>query len=266
MQKTIRFATFLAPSMYPVYEAIARYVGKRLGIQTELFVGSSFDQFSNGEAEVGFICGLPYVELARQAPAPVEPLVAPVLEGERYGGKPVYFSDVIVRADSPYQSFLDLRGCSWSYNDLDSHSGYNITRYHLVKLGETGGFFGRVVEAGFHQRSIELVVNGEVDASAIDSQVLAIAMRDRPELAQSLKVIDSLGPATIQPVVTAARLPDSVKAELREVFVEMGADPAARADLQQGFVESFVPVEDATYDDIRLMLAAAESAGFMTIR
>jgi hypothetical protein len=43
---------------------------------------------------------------------------------------------------------------------------------------ETSGFFGEVVEAGFHETSIRMVAAGDVDASAIDSQVLAIAMRD----------------------------------------------------------------------------------------
>lgn len=28
----LRFATFLAPAMYPVYEFISRYVGRRLGV------------------------------------------------------------------------------------------------------------------------------------------------------------------------------------------------------------------------------------------
>ena len=45
------------------------------------------------------------------------------------------------------------------------------------------GFFARVVEAGFHQRAIRLVAAGVVDAAAIDSQVLAVELRDHPELA-----------------------------------------------------------------------------------
>lgn len=65
-----------------------------------------------------------------------------------------------MRADSPLRSFADLRGRSWSYNDLNSHSGYNVTRHRLVQMGETHGFFSRVVEAGSHQRSIRLVAGG----------------------------------------------------------------------------------------------------------
>jgi phosphonate transport system substrate-binding protein len=190
ISRPLRFATFLAPNMLPLYEFITRYVGDRLGVPTALGVGSCYDGLA-GQAEVSFLCGLAYIELVRQG-EPIEPIAAPLLHRERYRGRPVYFSDVIVRRDSPLRSFADLRGRSWSYNEPYSHSGYGITCYHLVRLGETNGFFGRVVQAGWHERSIRLVHSGAVDASAVDSQVLAVALRDQPGLAAGLRVIDSL--------------------------------------------------------------------------
>jgi phosphonate transport system substrate-binding protein len=261
---SLRFATFLAPNMLPVYCFITRRVGERLGCATELVVGSRYEQLGP-EADVGFVCGLPYVELARRPDPPVEPLAAPVLQGERYAGRPVYFSDVIVRRDSPFRCFTDLRGCTWSFNEPSSHSGYGITRYWLVRLGETRGYFGKVVQTGWHERSIRLVAAGEVDASAVDSQVLAVALREHPELAERIRVIAALGPSTIQPVVAARRLSAQLKSALRTVLVELADDAAGRAQLAQGFVERFVAVDDADYDDIRDMLAAAEAAAFLTL-
>ena len=265
-QGRIRFVSFLAPNMFGVYRFVADYVGEKLGKQAELTVGRSFDEFAEGESDVGFLCGLPYVELARLPRPPVVLLAAPVLKGARYGGRPIYFSDVIVRADSPFRSFSELRGSVWAYNDPDSHSGYNVTRHRLVSMGETEGFFGRVVEAGSHQRSIKMVCSGEIDAAAIDSQVLSVELRDRPALREQIKVIDTLGPAGIQPVVAASRLPDELKAAVREALLAMGDDPAARKILDQGFVERFVAVTDDDYEDVRAMLVAAEEADFMTLR
>jgi phosphonate transport system substrate-binding protein len=265
MPYVLRFATFLAPNVLPVYRLVADRVGECLGCRAELAVGSSFAAFADGEADVGFICGLPYVDLMDQPAPPVELLAAPVLMGERYGGRPIYFSDVIVRRDSPARSFADLRGRSWAYNDLDSHSGYNLTRYRLVEMGETSGFFGKVIEAGWHQRAIGMVASGEIDGAAIDSQVLAIELRDHPELARHICVIDTFGPSTIQPVVAARRLPSRTKEELRAVLLALGSDPTARDALAAGFVERFVEVVDADYDDIRRMRDAAIAAGFSTI-
>ena len=262
----LRVVTFLAPSVLPVYQAVADYLGARLGIEMELRVGRSFDEFERGEADLGFICGLPYIQLADRRPAPVELVAAPVLQGERYGGLPVYFSDVIVRRDSPFQTFEELRGRSWSYNDPDSHSGYGVTRYYLAKMAETRGFFGKVIEAGFHQESIRLVRVGEVDASAIDSQVLAVAMRDDPSLGDEVRVMASLGPSTIQPVVAASALPEGMKSDLQAAILTMHREPEIRERLALGFVERFAPVTDSTYDDLRHMLRVAEEADFLVLR
>jgi phosphonate transport system substrate-binding protein len=261
----LTFATFLAPNLLPVYRCVADRVAARLGCQTELVVGKDYGQLAAG-VDVSFVCGLPYVHLARKSAPPVVPLAAPVLRGDRYGGRPVYFSDVIVRRNSPHRCFAELRGCTWAYNEPLSQSGYGVTRYRLLRMGETRGFFRDVVEAGFHERSLRLVASGEVDASAIDSQVLAVALRDHPELAGRLRVIDTLGPSTIQPVVASTRLCPRLREDVRGVLLELGGDPEARRHLDHGFVERFDAVGDEHYDDIREMLRAAESADFLTLR
>jgi ABC-type phosphate/phosphonate transport system substrate-binding protein len=262
----LRFGTFLAPNIMPVYETVTEEVGRRLGIATELVVETDYAACAEDENEVCFVCSLPYVEFERQGISPAVPIAAPVLEGERYGGRPVYFSDVIVHRDSPFASFLDLRGRSWAYNEPLSHSGYGITRYHLVEIGETHGFFGEVIEAGFHEESIRMVAESEVDASAIDSQVLSVAMRDEPSLARSLRIIDALGPSTIQPVAVSKRVPPEVCAEIQLILTTMHEDEDVRARLAQGLVQRFVPVGPSSYDDIRMMRDACEAAGFMQIR
>ena len=238
----------------------------RSAIPAELVVGTSFDQFVAGEIDAGFICGLPYVQLMRDSPAPVEALAAPLLAGDRYAGRPVYFSDVVVRRGDDAHSFADLRGRSWAYNDRDSHSGYNLTRYILVSMGQTSGFFGRVTAAGSHQQAIRMVAAGDVDASAIDSQVLAIELRYHPELSNAIEVIDTLGPSTIQPLVGATHLPPLLRSELRQIVTDTHRDAATREALAHGFVERFLPVSDVDYDDIRRMLRAREAQGFLTLR
>jgi phosphonate transport system substrate-binding protein len=261
----LRFATFLAPNMRPVYRFLAERIGERLGRPVELVVGSSFDQFGRGEVDLGVICGLPYVWLAGRRPPPVEPLAAPVLAGARYGGRPVYYSDVIVSRDGPITCLEELRGRSWAFNEPASHSGHTVTLYSLVRMGARPGFFARVVEARFHQRAIRLVHAGAVDAAAIDSQVLAVELRDHPGLGAGLRVVGAFGPSTIQPVVAASRLPARLKEQVRELLVGLGDDPDARPVLDYGLIDRFAPVGDAAYDDIRAMLATVEAVGWTSL-
>jgi phosphonate transport system substrate-binding protein len=262
----LRFGTFLAPNIMPVYQAVADEVGRRLGIETELVVETDYATCAEDKNEVCFVCSLSYVEFERQGIMPAVPIAAPVLDGDRYGDRPIYFSDVIVHRNSPFRSFLDLRGRSWAYNEPLSHSGYGITRYHLVELEETQGFFSEVIESGFHETSMRLVAAREVDASAIDSQVLAVALRDDPSLARSLRIIDALGPSTIQPVGVSWRVPLELRRQIQDVLTSMHEDPAARERLALGLVKRFVPVGPSSYDDIRMMRNASEAAGFMQLR
>jgi ABC-type phosphate/phosphonate transport system substrate-binding protein len=260
------FATYLAPNVLPVYEVVTEEVGRRLGVDTDLVVETSYESCERDVHEVCFVCSLPYVTFERRGTAPAIPVAAPVLEGERYGGRPIYFSDVIVRRDSPFGSFLDLRGRSWAYNEPLSHSGYGITRYHLLRLGETNGFFGRVVEAGFHEEAIRMVARGDVDGSAIDSQVLAVALREDPSLRHALRVVEALGPSTIQPIAVSRRVPPDLREGIRDALTGMADDPSVRRRLAVGFVERLVPVDPSSYDDIRMMVDACEAAGFTEIR
>lgn len=179
--------------------------------------------------------------------------------GRAVWGRPIYFSDVIVHKDSPIRSFIDLRGRSWAYNERLSHSGYGITRYHLVQLGETNGFLGEVVEAGFHQEAIRLVARKEVDGSAIDSQVLAVELRDHPDLANDIRVVEALGPSTIQPVAVSRRVPKDLREAIRDVLVTLAESPGVRERLALGLVERFEAVDAESFDDIRMMVDACEA-------
>lgn len=260
----LRIVTFLAPNVYPAYEMIACVIGQQLGCDVDFHTVGTHNQFNSLAPDIAFICGLPYVLMRRQA-LPIEAIAAPILRGARYAGQPVYFSDVIVRADAPFQQFSDLRGCRWGYNEEVSQSGYGITRDTLLKVGETQGFFGEVVHVGWHQRAIKAVISGKIDAAAIDSQVLEIEFIRKPELGSKLKIIAALGPSTIQPVVVNSELPIDLKKDIQQILVSLGDNIQLRPILDAALFERFVAVDDSTYDDIRAMLSAAEDANFLRL-
>jgi phosphonate transport system substrate-binding protein len=251
--QTIRFATYLAPNIYDTYAYIARYVGEKTGQPTTLTVGQSFDQIADGQVDIAFMCGLPYATQAEFPTCPFELLAAPVLHGVRYQHRPIYFSDVIVRRESSYTSFDDLRDCAWAYNQKESHSGWNIVYYSLLKRGKTPAFFGQLIETGSHQRSIAHVLNGQADATAIDSQVLDVFLAHNPTEAASLRAIDKLGPSSIPPVIIAKSVDQTLKRTIQEVLLTMHEDPQAANTLRSGAIERFVQVRDEDYQDIREM-------------
>jgi len=266
----IALGSYLAENARTTYERIAAHVGRRLGVAAQLVSGVGWEErlrmLDEGRVHVGFICGWPYAQRFDRPDRPIELLCAPVMDPARYRGEPIYFTDVVVRADSAFRSFADLRGRSYAYNGTESHSGYNVPRDHLLRLGETAGYFGRVVASGSHQASIRLVESGEVDASGIDSTVLELECHRRPGLAQALRVVEAIGPNPIPPVVIARSLAKDSKRRLTEAFLTMHEDPEGRAILADGLLARFVAVQDRDYDPVREMVRRAQAAGFLTLK
>lgn len=259
----IKITTCQAPNADFVCQAIAHYVARKLDIATEFINDIPWQAreklFDAGEIQVSWLCGLPYVWKADQDDPHLELLAAPVMDKPRYQNRPIYFSDVVVHQDSEFYSFADLRGASWAYNEPHSQSGYNITRYHLATLGHKSGYFGQVVEAGAHQVALGMVLNRQIEASAIDSTVLELELQHHPELGQRLRIIDTWGPSPIPPWVILKGVPQDIRHAIRVLLLQMYQDPQGRAILASGQMARFVQVEDRDYDPIRQMAQIAAS-------
>lgn len=260
----LRVASHLAPGVEPLYAFLADRMASRIDRRAEFVVADSYDRCARDVDDVCFVCSIPYLLLADAGRIQMEVVAAPVLRGERYGGRPVYFSDVIVARDSPFASFADLRGATLAYNEPFSHSGYMTVLHHLATLGESRDFFGRIVEAGFHETAVRMVADGRADAAAIDTQVLDIELRDHPELAGAVRRIGAIGPSTIQPVVVSrSRLTRAERDAIADALLGVHLDAAARPVLDAALVDRFVPVQAESYDDIRGMYGRVRAAGLL---
>ena len=154
----LRFGTFLAPNIMPVYQAVTEEVGRRLGLETELVVETELRGL-RGRPERGLLRLQPPLRGVRASRRRHRPSPSPrrCSRASATAAGPSTSPTSSSTATARSRSFLDLRGRSWAYNEPLSHSGYGITRYHLVELGETHGFFSEVVEAGFHEESMRMV-------------------------------------------------------------------------------------------------------------
>lgn len=252
-----------APNAEPTCRAIAHTLGQRLG-QPVRFVDDipwpeRLAGLESGEIDIGWVCGAYYVDWADRPDPTIELLAAPVMLGDRYADRPVYFSDVVVAAASPYRRFDDLRRARWAFNEPGSHSGHGVVRYHLATVGETWDYFACALASGAHQRSLQMILAGEIDASAIDSTVLETELRQQPDLAARIRVIAALGPSPIPPWIIQRRLPAELRDQLRRLFATMHHDPAGRALLSAGQMARFATVSDRDYDEIRRMRRLAEA-------
>jgi len=261
MLPAITLTSCQAPVADALVEGAAAFLRARLRLKVHCELQIPWqareERLLSGEIQAGWICGAPYVQMIDQTRAPLALLAAPVMAAPRYLDRPIYFSDVVVRADRPYATFADLRGAVWAYNEPHSHSGYHVVRYHLATLGETRAFFGRVFASGAHQRSLALILAGDADASAIDSTVLDMLTAQEPTLAAQLRVIATLGPSPMPPWVVHQSVPRALRQALTDALITMHADALGQTILRQASVARFAAVSDGDYDPIRAMLRRA---------
>ena len=265
----LRLRTYLTPSVpRSLFAYLAGYLGERLGVATELQIETRHsgppwgqpDPFSAGELDLGFFCAPPYIWLQERSDPPVE--LVPfglVFDDPRGAGRPVYFSDIVVRADHPARSFADLVDARWGYNDRESLSGYYSVLQTAAAHGADASFLGRLHDMGSHLASLRALRRGTIDAAAIDSTVLALRWRQDPALRTDLRVVHGLGPWPIQPIVMRRSLPVRVKAALTSAVGALAAAPERQRILRRWLVSGVAPMTDADFDVERAALAQAQA-------
>jgi phosphonate transport system substrate-binding protein len=258
----LKLASCMAENGEPFCQHIAVYIHTRLGIETAYINDISWQErerlFDEGKIQILWLCGLPYVQKADLHESDMELLAVPVPGGRRYQGRTIYFSDVVVKSESSFQSFADLRGSVWAYNEPRSHSGYNVVRAHLSSLFEGSRFFGKLVESGAHTTSLQMIMDGHVDGAAIDSLVLEWVLSHHPDFRERIRVIETFGPSPIPPWVISRRVREVDRERLRKLLLCMDEDPIGRAILGGGQMARFISASDTDYDPIRSMARAAE--------
>lgn len=167
----LRLVSYLAPNMFWFYEAVGAYLGRVLAVETHI-VQSQYDPLSDpvmlqDQLDIAFICGLPFVRHYRVISGQLKAIVAPVMQSSRYQDRPVYFSDIIVNAESGLKTFDELVGKTLCYNDPESNSGYNLVHQRLMQSKHPSSFFGKVIQSGSHQSSIRLVQDLRIDKKTI---------------------------------------------------------------------------------------------------
>ena len=251
----LRARTYLSPGLpRELFERVCGELASALGVRVSLTcddrssgpMAGHHDPFAAGEVDIGFVCSPSYLWLTERSTPSVELVPAGFAFADpRHGGAPVYASEVVVRDDHPASSFADLRGAVWGFNDECSLSGHVSTLLALSELGCGEEFFRDRVRTGSHHASLDGILEGRLDGAAIDSTVLALWRRARPEAASKVRVVEAWGPFPIQPIVVRKDLGDGLAGRIAEVL--LGREPG-QAEWREAFaLERFVPLSDADY-------------------
>ncbi len=254
MTSTVHITSCMAPNSHYIMRAVVDYLRQQtdlpLQFVEDLPWAERLRQLVAGKIDIGWICGAQYAHYQQAAPQ-FQLLAAPVWRGAEYANQPVYYSVVVVRSESGYQQFADLRGATWAFNEPGSFSGYLIMLDHLAKLGEGERYFGQQVEAGSHQLALAQIRSCTADVAAIDSTVWEQACHDDPAVIETLRVIARLGPNPMPPWVVQNNTPTTVQERIRNALLTMADHEVGRHTLAKTPVRRFAIVSPGLYGPMR---------------
>jgi phosphonate transport system substrate-binding protein len=234
-----------------VYEQILLYVQDKIGKPVKMVQRKSYAEMDGllkeRKVEVALICAGPYVKDHDEFGA--ELLVAP----QAYG-RDVYYSYILVNINSPIANLKDLRGKSFAFTDPKSNTGCLVPTYMLAKMNEKPeAYFSKVVFSGTHDKSIELVAKNEIDGAAVDHLIWEYLNATNPAYTSKTKIIVKSPPFGMPPLVVHPKLDPKLKAQLKEILLNMHKDPNGKAILKKIFIDKFVAIDEKKYDSIREM-------------
>jgi len=202
------------------------------------------------------MCGLPW---SRRRPRPT--LVgAPVPSPARYGGKPIYFTDIAVRAEAPFERLEDTFGGVVGYTLRDSMSGYVALRAHLLRYRQASGspLYARAVGGFVNARSvIEALAAGTIDVGPLDSYYHDLLKRGDAELAAKVRTIASTPAAPIPPFVATGMVAKADLARLRGALDAASTAPELAAQRAALLLDRFSVPAESDYDALASVLDAA---------
>jgi ABC-type phosphate/phosphonate transport system substrate-binding protein len=253
----MQLVSYLTPS-FPksLFEVLAREIGADLHlIDSASGPTPDDDPFAQGRFDLGWMCSTAYMGLVLAGDQPSVELVgaAWVPDDPDAGGRPVYYGDIVARADTELNSLADLEGATVACNDPVSLSGNYSLRFAIEQLGHDPDAFAHMTYTGGHLASLERTLAGEFDAAVVDSVVRINRARNDASVA-GMRVVERLGPWPVQPIVARTGLPGDEIERVRRTLIEATDREDIRTELTAAALTRFTEVDTADYEPVRRAL------------
>ena len=254
-----------APSLTAAWRRLLQWVAGRSGghLQVlELADPYPLEQlWARDDLGCVFMCGYPWAMRAERPHL----LAVPVPSPARYGDRPIYFTDFVVRADSPYRTLEDTFGGCIAYSIEHSHSGYNAARFHLLahRRPDRRALYSKVLGPLHRQLPvIDAVLDGRADVGPVDAYGLDLLRRHGSERAARVRVVATTLEAPSAPLVASPGVDGETRRRLTEALLAAHRAPELSSTLDELLIARFVEPDAAAFTVMLDRERAAEAAGY----
>lgn len=244
-------------------ELAAEFLSQAAGVPVRVYQTSDYNgtvqALSAGQLQMASMGAGAYSNVDSQIGGLADPILA---ERNSYG-QTGYYSTMIVRADSPYQSIEDLKGKTLAYVDFNSTSGYIYPRWKMDEQGiNPDTFFGEAAMAGKSTQAVLALSNGQFDATIVNAHSgtpeTGFSMGTIKRMARQglidedeFRIVWTAGPIPRSPRVVRTDLPTEFQDLIRGALAAMPYDaPQAYAKMARLPGSHYRPVDRRFYEEI----------------
>jgi ABC-type phosphate/phosphonate transport system substrate-binding protein len=215
-----------------------------------------------GDLGLAFICGYPFAT----GDFSLQPVAAPVPASALAAGKPLYATDLIVRADRPLRTLDDSFGGRIGWTARHSQSGFQALRHHLAPYRREGAPLYResLGDLLTPRRVVAAVLEGRIDIGPLDTFFHDLLKRHETDTAAKLFAVATTDPTPMPLLAASASVPASTVAALRAALLGLGSDPAAHPALAVLCLSGFAEIGREDYAPLLARAAAVDAAGYET--
>jgi ABC-type phosphate/phosphonate transport system substrate-binding protein len=243
-----------------LFEWLADASGVKLDIIDHAFPASLESLWMRDDLGAAFMCGWPF------ARTEIKPRVvaAPIPAGRRYGGRPDYFTDFVVRVDSAFATLPDTFGHRLAYTAAGSHSGFNAVRHHLATNFARQGpqYRAWIGPLTTPRRVVDAILAGDAEVGPLDSYAYDLLRRHEPDLMTRLRLVDSTVSAPMPALIASRATPEAIIDTLRATLLTVNERPELTDLRDRLCLAGFGATSADDYNVTRDRAASAEAAGY----
>ena len=225
------------------------YLSERLGVKVEAFTASNYigvvEGLGSGSVDFGIIP--PFSSLLAQKQSNAKP----ILTSKGKTGKPGYTAELYVRKDSGIKSLQDVKGKKVAFVDPSSSSGYIYPGAMLVNAGLNLDKDISYQFSGGHDKSLQLLLNKDVDVIATFDGVEDRYAKDFP---QAKTDIQKLATSDMIPgimVTTSSKMDKELQEKLEKALRDIEKDPKMKEMFTKMFsITGFTDVDQDAYKKV----------------
>lgn len=235
------------------FDEFARYAAQKFGVPVKLYTATEYIGINNAIVAK-------QIEFAWTSPSAysgswlecqcVEPIAAALDKDGNLG----YNAVLIVKSESPYKRFEDLKGRTVARTEPNSQSGYLVPTVEFSKMGMPVDQFFKSPISGGHTQSVLGVLKGNFDAAFTwttrgDGYGQLRTMMDKGMLKrEQIRVIWESALVPAPPVIVHKELPADLKAEMTQFFLDLHKERMDVAEaVAHGKTAGFVKVGHQDY-------------------